>query len=80
LIENLTRSVKYVNGEIEASILPHKGRSFRGMKIPLINTRGNLITVEIILILAGVSEGGVDIKDPREEKQNDARNIPGIKK
>jgi hypothetical protein len=31
-------------------------------------------------MFAGVSDGGVDIKDPKDEKQNDASNIPGIKK
>jgi hypothetical protein len=80
LIENLTRSVKYVSGEIYDNILPHKGSSPIGMNMPLINTIGNFITVEIIFILAGGPEGGVDIKEPGDEKQKEASRIPGIKK
>jgi hypothetical protein len=70
--------VKYVSGEIEAIIFPHKGISFKGIKIPLINIIGNLMSVEIIIIFAGVSVGGVESKAPRDEKQNDANNIPAI--
>lgn len=70
--------MKYVSGEKRAITLPHKGISFKGMKIPLINIIGNLISVEIIIIFAGVSVGGVESKDPSAEKQNDASNIPAI--
>ena len=77
-MENLTRSTKYVSGEIEASTFAHKGKSFKGIKIPLINIIGNLISVEIIITLAGRSAGEAESKDPREEKQNDAIKIPKI--
>jgi len=50
-----------------------------GINIPLINTKGNFTTVVIILILAGVSEGAVDIRDPRAEKQKEAKIIPSMK-
>jgi len=32
-----------------------------------------------MFIFAGVSEGGVDMREPNAEKQKDARIIPGIK-
>ena len=49
------------------------------MKIPLINMSGNLIRTETIIVFAGESVGGVESSAPREEKQNDAINIPGIR-
>ena len=70
--------MKYVSGEIVASIFPHRGISFKGMKMPLINITGNLMSVEIIIIFAGVSTGGAESNAPREEKQNEASNIPAM--
>ncbi len=57
-MEFLARSVKYVNGEIEESVLPQAGNSSIGMKMPLMKTRGNLTIDEIIITPAGLSVGG----------------------
>jgi hypothetical protein len=54
----LAKSVKYVNGENEAIILPQKGICSIDMKTPLIKTSGNLTSEEIIITVAGMSEGG----------------------
>lgn len=70
--------MKYVNGEIVASIFPHNGSCFKGIKIPLMNISGNLISVESIITFAGRSVGEAEIRDPKAEKQNDANNIPKI--
>lgn len=56
--------------------LPQNGMLSRGMKIPLMNTSGNLIKEEIIMTLDGALVGGVAIKSPRAEKQREARIIP----
>ena len=76
MIENLNKSTKYVRGENEASIFPHKGKSFKGMNTPLINIIGNFISVEIVIIFAGKSVGEAETNAPKEEKQNEAINIP----
>jgi hypothetical protein len=54
----LDKSVKYVNGENEAIILPQKGISSIDMKTPLIKTSGNLTSEESIIAVAGISVGG----------------------
>ena len=46
--------------------------------IPLIKIKGNLIMVANIIILAGLSVGGADIKVPKEEKQKAAIIVPKI--
>jgi len=76
-MEYLVRSVKYVNGEIEERVFPQAGRSSTGMKMPLINTNGNLIKDEIIITPAGVSVGGYDDKSMlKDAKQKVARTTP----
>ncbi len=50
-----------------------------GMKIPLINIRGNFIKFDSIIIFDGLSVGGAEISKPREEKQNAANNVPIIR-
>jgi hypothetical protein len=54
----LAKSVKYVNGENEAIILPQKGICSIDMKTPLIKTSGNLTREEIIMTVDGTSDGG----------------------
>ena len=76
MIENLNKSTKYVRGENEASIFPHKGKSFKGTNTPLINIIGNFIRVEIVITFAGKSVDGAENNAPKEEKQKDAINIP----
>lgn len=56
--------------------LPQKGMFSRGMKIPLMNTSGNLTKEEIIITLEGTLVGGVAIKSPRAEKHDEAKIIP----
>jgi hypothetical protein len=46
------------------------------MKIPLIKIRGNLIRVESIIELDGLSVGTEAINSPRAEKQKAARSVP----
>ncbi len=65
-----------MRGEKDAMALPQNGMLSRGMKIPLMNTSGNLIKEEIIMTLDGALVGGVAIKSPRAEKQREARIIP----
>ena len=71
--------MKYVRGEKDAMALPQNGMLSRGMKIPLINTSGNLIKEEIIMTLDGALVGGVAIKSPRDEKHREARIIPTMR-
>jgi hypothetical protein len=68
-----------VRGENDAMDLPQNGMFSRGMKIPLMNTSGNLIKEDIIMTLDGAFVGGVAIKSPRDEKQREARIIPMIR-
>lgn len=68
-----------MRGENDAMALPQKGMLSRGMKIPLMNTSGNLIKEDIIMTLEGALVGGVAIKSPRAEKQREARIIPTIR-
>ena len=76
MIENLSKSTKYVRGENEASIFPHKGKSFRGMNTPLTNINGNFMSVEIVITFAGISVGEADSNAPKQEKQSADINIP----
>ncbi len=70
--------MKYVKGEIEATIFPQKGILSRGMNMPLMKTNGNLTRVESIMMLDGAFVGGVDNSRPNEEKQAPAKIIPNI--
>lgn len=54
--------MKYVKGEIEERSFVHVGISSTGIKIPLMNTSGNLIVEDSIITLVGVSVGGKPIK------------------
>lgn len=49
-----------------------------GTNTPLIKIIGNLISVDSIMIFAGVSVGGADITRARDEKQKDAMIVPII--
>lgn len=66
-MEYLDKSVKYVNGDREAIILLHFGSSSKGMKTPLMNSKGNLTKVEIIITFEGMSVGRVDRMAAKEE-------------
>lgn len=70
------RSVKYVRGEAEAAITPQLGSLSIGIKTPLMNKIGNLISVESIIALAGISVGGVEKIAARDEKQKEANTTP----
>jgi len=50
-----------------------------GIKIPLINIKGNLIRFDSIIIFEGLSVGGADINNPRDEKQKAASKVPIIR-
>lgn len=71
--------MKKVSGEHRAINLPHPGISSKGMKIPLMKTKGNLTMVETIMMLAVMSVGGVDRMAAMEEKQNEASKMPNIR-
>ena len=68
-----------MRGENDAMVLPQNGMLSRGMKIPLMNTSGNLTREEIIMTLEGALVGGVASKSPRAEKQSEAKIIPVIR-
>ena len=56
---------------------PHGGSSSIGMKMPLMKTRGSLIIDDIIITLAGVSDGGyADNTMLKEAKQKVPRTTP----
>lgn len=57
-------------------ICPQGGIDSRGMNIPLMNTSGNLTRDEIIMMLDGILDGGVDSIKPNDEKQAEAKNKP----
>jgi len=46
------------------------------MNIPLIKIIGNLIKVDSIIIFDGLSVGGAEISNPKDEKQKAARIVP----
>ena len=50
-----------------------------GTNIPLIKIKGNLIKLESIIMLEGLSVGGEEIKSPKDEKQKAASIVPKIK-
>lgn len=56
--------------------LPQKGMFSRGMKIPLMNTSGNLTSDETIITLEGTLVGGVASRRPKAEKHKEAKIIP----
>ncbi len=49
------------------------------IKIPLINTSGNLIKFDSIIIFDGLSVGGAESNKPRDEKQKADNSVPTIK-
>lgn len=77
--EYLAISVKYVRGENDAIIFPQTGISSIGIKIPLMNTRGNFTKVESIIILETMLVGGEDNISPKEEKQKAAKTNPNVR-
>ena len=53
--------------------------SLIGMNIPLIKIIGNLIKVDNIIMFEGLSVGGAEISNPKEEKQKAAKIVPAIR-
>lgn len=60
-------------------IFPQVGIWSIGIKTPLMKIKGNLISVESIITLEGLSVGGAESKLPNVEKQNAERSIPKTK-
>jgi len=50
-----------------------------GANIPLMKIKGNLIKVDNIIIFDGLSVGGAEINNPKDEKQKAAKNVPTIR-
>lgn len=59
--------------------MPQVGISSTGIKIPLMNTRGNFMRVDSIITLAGTSVGGVERIAAKEEKQKAANITPNTR-
>jgi len=60
---------------MRAIIFPQKGSLSRGINIPLIKIRENLIRAESIIIWEGVSVAGDARRTPSEEKQKEDKII-----
>ena len=50
-----------------------------GVNIPLMKIKGNLIKVDNIIIFDGLSVGGAEINNPKDEKQKAAKSVPTIR-
>ena len=79
--QNLERSARKVIGEKKDKNNRFKGKIWRGIKIPLINSKGNLIRFIINIISEVLSEGYAAANSPNEDPKIDIRQIPkNIKK
>ena len=72
----LNKSVKNVIGEKKDKINKEGGELLRGIKIPLINSKGNLIRFIIIITLDVISVGFAAINSPNKDPKSDIRIIP----
>lgn len=66
--------MKYVKGEITV-----QGADSIGMKIGLINSSGNFIRKERIIVLEGISVGGAESITPKHAKAKQPKNSATIK-
>lgn len=73
--EYLAKSAEYVRGEIVEMYPAQSGICSMGMKTPLINISGRRIRFDNIIILEGLSVGGVERSVPRAEKQAELKMI-----
>ena len=60
-------SAKYVRGDRNATPRRYVGKLLRGMKIPLMKTRGNLTALANMTASAGTSEGTEENIKPKNE-------------
>ena len=68
-------SAKYVSGENRESMKNGSGRFRSGTNMPLMNIRGNLTRLVIIMIADGWSAGGDERSSPKREYEKQPRAI-----
>ena len=74
--QNFNKSVKNVIGDINDITTKEGANVLRGMKIPLINSKGNLIRFTIIITSEVISVGLADTNNPNKDPKIDIRPIP----
>ena len=73
-MENRAKSVKYVNGDRDATTTPQLDIFSNGMKIPLTKITGNFTNVDSIMMSDTKFVGCEEKSKPRHEKQNADRS------
>ena len=75
-MQNLNKSVRNVTGDIKEINIKLGDEFCRGMKIPLMKSKGNLTRFTIIITLEVISVGLAAINRPNKDPKNDIRPIP----
>ena len=74
--QNLSKSVKNVTGDRNDMNTKLRGKTWRETKIPLINSKGNLMRFTIIITSDVISVGFAAINKPNKEPKIDISPIP----
>ena len=79
LVLNLIKSVKYVKGEKRDKTNKLKGAKLSGIKMPLMNTKGNLRRLLITMISEVISVGIAERSNPNNDPRLVIKKIPTMR-